>query len=258
MANLKKDLLTEIHKQFKTWPKAPRERQLAAAQYMAKNAPTSYEFKGMRIPQVRTSFKKIPLREFSRDEQVKAFSELWTRTSIFEEALFSLYWLEDLKPEELLQYLSFILRWSERIDNWAHADAYSHFLAKIYEMNPKNLEGFFAKWRLSSNPWFRRLSIVGILYYSRMRKKYPSFQKLIKSVEPLLFDEHYYVQKGVGWTLREIYNIYPRETFPFLLRNAENFHPAAWYAVTEKLSKVEKNSIKSKRFSKKGIKKNVR
>jgi 3-methyladenine DNA glycosylase AlkD len=59
--------------------------------------------------------------------------------------------------------------------------------------------------------------------------------------------EHYYVQKGVGWTLREISNIYPNEAFAYLEANIGRISAVAFTAATEKLSPAKKNHIKKLR-----------
>ena len=64
--------------------------------------------------------------------------------------------------------------------------------------------------------------------------------------------EHYYVQKGVGWTLREIGNVYPDEALAFLEANIGQLSAAAFTAATEKLSPAKKNRIKKLRALVKG------
>ena len=89
--------------------------------------------------------------------------------------------------------------------------------------------------------------MVSLLYYSRFRKKYPSFKSMIPLVENHMFHEYYYVQKGVGWTIRELYNIYPKETFKFIKSNAKNISSHAYVAATEKLANEDKEIIRNLR-----------
>ena len=55
--------------------------------------------------------------------------------------------------------------------------------------------------------------------------------------------EEYYVQKAVGWTLRECYNAYPAETTKFITNNLSNIHSDAWYAASEKMPLELKNKL---------------
>ena len=82
--------------------------------------------------------------------------------------------------------------------------------------------------------------MVGLVYYARKRKKFPPQRLIIRLVDPHLADKHYYVQKAVGWTLRECWNIYPSPTYQYLKKNAHLIPSGGWTAATEKLSKAEK------------------
>jgi 3-methyladenine DNA glycosylase AlkD len=99
------------------------------------------------------------------------------------------------------------------------------------------------KWNKSLNPWLRRQSIVSLLNYSRLRKKKLSFEELIYFVDPLCVDEAFYVQRAVGWTLREIYNLYPKKTYVYLAKNIHKITSLAFSAATEKLKKEEKEKL---------------
>ena len=66
-------------------------------------------------------------------------------------------------------------------------------------------------------------------------------------IKPHLQAPEYYLQKAVGWTLRECYNVYPAETTDFITKNLSNIHSDAWYAASEKMPKALKNKLVSKR-----------
>ena len=83
--------------------------------------------------------------------------------------------------------------------------------------------------------WFRRQSLVSLLYYSRLRRVVLPCEFLLEMVAAQLEDEDYYVQKAVGWTLREIYNIYPQRVTEFLQANVDKVSSHAWQAASEKL-----------------------
>lgn len=63
-------------------------------------------------------------------------------------------------------------------------------------------------------------------------------------VEPLLADKAYYVEKGVGWTLREIGNIYPNEQEKFQFENANKICAYAYSSATEKWDKAKREKLK--------------
>jgi len=103
------------------------------------------------------------------------------------------------------------------------------------------------KWNKARFHWKRRQSVVSLLEYAQKRKKVLPYKTLIEFINPLLKDEEYYVQKGVGWTLREIYNVFPQETLGFFYINLHNIKPLAYTAATEKLDKKTKKELNEKR-----------
>jgi 3-methyladenine DNA glycosylase AlkD len=160
----------------------------------------------------------------------------------------ALAWFDDRKQMEILvDYWPMLKKWSAQIDNWAHSDTLSGIYSRVLEQSPELAYSTLQKWNQSKNPWLRRLSIVSLFYYSSQRKKVLPLRKVLSLVEPQLDYEHYYVQKGVGWTLREAGNVYPKETFSFLEKNIRRLSPAAFSAATEKLTKQQKDRLKALR-----------
>jgi 3-methyladenine DNA glycosylase AlkD len=88
---------------------------------------------------------------------------------------------------------------------------------------------------------------VSLLYYSAQRKTVLPFSKITALVESQIDYDHHYVQRGVGWTLREAGNVYPKETFKFLEKNIQRLSAIAFSAATEKLAKAQKDRLKNLR-----------
>ena len=76
-------------------------------------------------------------------------------------------------------------------------------------------------------------------------------------VETQIDFDHYYVQKGVGWTLREAGHAYPKEVFAYFEKNMGRLSAHAFSAATEKLSQKQKEHLKKIRKAAK-VKKAVR
>ena len=60
-------------------------------------------------------------------------------------------------------------------------------------------------------------------------------------------DKEYYVQKGVGWTLREMNTVYPKETFPCLVKHIKAISSIAFTIAIEKMSTQQKAQLKTLR-----------
>ncbi len=206
---------------------------------------------GLKVPHVHQTQKKG--FSFSQSlEAARIWDYIWHHSDCFEVMSLALGWFELKKKEgDLERHWPRLKRWSERIDNWAHSDGLSGVYASILEDSPELVYPTLVKWNRSKNPWLRRLSIVSLLFYSSQRKKRVlPFAKIIKLVEPQLEFEHYYVQKGVGWTLRETGNVYPEETYKFLEKNIGRISAAAFSACTEKLPAARKARLKALRAEK--------
>jgi 3-methyladenine DNA glycosylase AlkD len=87
--------------------------------------------------------------------------------------------------------------------------------------------------------------MVSLIEYASRRTRFLPFAELIAFLEPLLDDEEYYVQKGLGWTLREIGNAYPEEVATFMDKYAPRLAPQAWTAATKNLGKQEKLRLRA-------------
>ncbi|MEK6628609.1 MAG: DNA alkylation repair protein [Bdellovibrionota bacterium] len=214
-------------------------------------------FLNLTIPEIKHQLATL----FSTTEESYSASlfadmeSLWFESEIFDAKTFAVYWLDKQKPEFLIKNHKKILSWSNEIDNWAHADGLCSIYARMFEQMPKLILPTYLKWNRHKNSWLRRCSMVGLFYYSRARTNQPSFNLAKKLVNPHFSAPEYYVQKAVGWTIREMYNTYPPETIQYIENNNHQLSSVAWVAASEKLpAKLKKSILTKRRFlrSKKG------
>jgi len=201
---------------------------------------------GLSVPQSRAALKNgYSFLKLPADNVLQAFDHIWFNARFFEQMSQSIYFYEKKSlPEEHFRTIS---GWVDRCDNWAHSDGLSSIYARALEETPDIVLPVLQSWNRSDNPWKRRQSVVSLLYYSRARKKTQTFEVMIKLVEALLNDNDYYVQKGLGWTLRELYNRFQDKTLTFISKNISVISPAAWQASTEKLPATTKNALLAQR-----------
>ena len=204
--------LTELKK----FSPPDRPALFLAESYIGRNQ-SRFIFLDLKTSDVRSVLKTQPaLFLLPVEKQFKAFQEIWFSADVFELKILPLYWLESLSLDQLLFFSNDLISWATEIDNWALSDNLCSHYAKIFEHAPKKLSETFLNWNQHSNLWLRRISMVSLMYYSRARKKFPPFKTLEKFVRPHLSAQEYYVQKAVGWTIREFYNVYPVETIRFI------------------------------------------
>ena len=97
------------------------------------------------------------------------------------------------------------------------------------------------------NLWKRRQSVVSLLYFSRTKKVYLPFDKIATLIKHLLSDNEYYVQKGVGWALREMHTVYPTESLQFFKEHINKISAIAFTICMEKMTTEEKEVLKQLR-----------
>lgn len=184
----------------------------------------------------------------SVEEQFTIWDFIWQNASLFDTMSLALFFADGyVKKSDMPKFWKTISKWQKRIDNWAHSDELSVINAHILEQYPDVVFPQLEKWNRSKNAWDRRQSIVSLIAYHKMRKKVLPFSKMIALVNNLVSDENYFVQKGVGWTLRELYNAYPDDTWNYLLKNYNRITGTAFAAASEKLLPAQKEKLKKMR-----------
>lgn len=208
-------------------------------------------FLDVKTPEQRLRFKRG--FSFSNEDarsQWKIWDEIWRKASVFEAMNFSLYWADSRRDKDLLDHLPQLIKWQRRVDNWAHSDSLSSLFAYALEHESKLMWEQLEDWSGSKQSWDCRQSIVGIYCYASSRGKLPPFKRAMKLIQKQLRHPDYFVQKGVGWALRESYNAYPRETLLLLEKEAAQLTPVAWQAASEKLPSVVRAKFLRQRMEK--------
>lgn len=127
------------------------------------------------------------------------------------------------------------------VENWAHADVLATKVTPVFlELEIATMEDF-RTWLSSPSKWSRRIAAVTMLW---QRGKL-SPQELLDFVQPLMKDPERAVQQGVGWFLRELWKLSPREVEDFLFLHKDSAPRLIIQYATEKMGKDRK-----KRFSK--------
>lgn len=245
---MKKQFLSDLESQLE---KLSKERNGPKSQHVPQDYFNSEDPKmtylNLRIPQLRAKLKDVILdfkkESVSFDDQFEVMEHLWFNGASFEARAIALFWLENQDAKDLAPRAKYIKNWIDRIGNWAHSDSYASTLARIFEFDQKKLLSTFKSWNKHKNSWRRRNSLVGLMLYARLRKKHPSFELCRSMIATQLDAPEYYVQKAVGWTLREMYTVYPKQSYAYIQKNIKRISPTAWYATGERMSAKEKAAL---------------
>lgn len=212
---------------------------------------TGYEVIGLTVPMQRSILKTgYSFSTLSLDEQLPVWDAIWKSSDVYEVLSQCIYFVEKNRLKlEAKEVWKVVRTWVNKIDNWAHSDGLSDIYAHLMEQMPEEIYNQYQVWNKSENPWKRRQSLVGMLLYSKKRKTLLPAIKLLNMVDPLIADKDYFVQKGLGWALREIGNIYLEEAMAFLNENCTILHPVAFATAVEKIDPEFKNILKLRRKS---------
>ena len=128
----------------------------------------------------------------------------------------------------------------EVVENWAHADVIATKITPVLlELNVASLDDF-GPWRFSKSKWTRRVAAVTLLF---LRDHQP-VELLLEFVQPLMQDVTRPVQQGVGWFLRELWKLHPREVEDFLFAEKDKAPRLIIQYATEKMNKDKKKRFR--------------
>ncbi len=178
------------------------------------------------------TFSKLPF-----EEQLAIWDLIWRRHPGFYPRLHAFFFLErHMKKEVHLRAMwPVIVHWQDEVGDWGLCDALAKIYTRILEFMPEVVYPQLVQWNTGENLWKRRQSIVSLLYYSRTKKIYLKFNEIIPLLARLVNDKEYYVQKGLGWALREVHNVYPEEAFAWLKENIRSISAIAFSPAIEKM-----------------------
>lgn len=238
-SKLETEILSYLNKM-----KVPERQEMFKGEKYIGGGQSKLQYMDLVTADVRSILKKnLSVFKLPVEKQFEAFQEVWFSTEVFEVKMVALYWVMQLKDEALIKFVTPLIEWAKEIDNWATSDMLSSVYSRVFEKSPSLLLSTFKVWNRHANPWLRRQSLVSLYYYARMRKRKPSFFLSQSFVSRNFFYPEYYVQKAVGWTLREMYQTYPEQTLELIKKNVSQLSSVAWVAATEKLPAAIKKPL---------------
>ena len=121
---------------------------------------------------------------------------------------------------------TYVTGWGSCDDFCTHA--FGEFLYQFPEVVTQ-----VKSWTKSDNRWVRRASAV-VLIYSIRRDAH--IEDGFTIADMLLLDEDVMVQKGYGWMLKEISNVYPQRVFEYVMAHKDVMPRTSLRYAIEKLS----------------------
>lgn len=177
-------------------------------------------------------------------DQFNFWESIWFNTYHYNLMHLSLYYLVQANNKlGKAGYTKQILNWANLIDNWAHSDTLSSIYGKLWRFEPRTIKETILDWNVSENPWLRRQSLVIPVYLAKLNDDNLTAWTL-PLIKNLIHDENYFVQKGIGWLLRELDVIEPEVTKRFVRENVLSLTSVAFTTTIEKYAATDKNELK--------------
>ena len=205
------------------------------------------EFLGVTVPVIRklaapiaTEFKKsgnlTPALRYAR--------ALW-QTEIHEPRTSAILIVAECEPifDDRVWKLGWA--WLGQIDNWGHCDGIAGYmlapLVKTAVHKHKSRRREMLRKTTDPNPWVRRGALVSMIPSIRTDKE---SEFILNLAARAIRDDDYFVQKGLGWALRECAHHNPREVISFIQTHRERMRRST---ITNALSRLPKTLQKAAR-----------
>jgi 3-methyladenine DNA glycosylase AlkD len=214
-----------------------------------KDRGSQLEHLGIKFPVLRKRVKQgFSFYELPQEQILEVWDYLW-KTSTCGDVLFATleYYAPIVKKEVNPNLWSVMQKWNKRVDNWCHSDGLSAIYSRILEAYPEKVYPQMIKWNQSKSEWLKRISLVSLIHYSGKNAVYLPLTKVLPLVSNCLGDERYYVQTAVGWVLREMGNVYPKEVMKYLETHIERLSSVAFSKTIERINMKDRTKLKKKR-----------
>jgi 3-methyladenine DNA glycosylase AlkD len=122
--------------------------------------------------------------------------ELW-KAGALEEKILAVKMLGKIAKKDPERSLKLIQFFAKNIGNWAVCDAMGmQGLKPILKTHQQEVFALARMYNGSKDFWQRRLSLVLVEWYTRVKTLHPEIKRLVKNLE---YDEEYYVKKAIAW-----------------------------------------------------------
>lgn len=187
-----------------------REKAESMERYMKNHFP----FLGIQTPERKQLFREV----LQNNEVPKAaelpviLHELWALPER-EFQMVALTLLDKYRKQlnethlPLLEELITTKSWWDSVDMLA-----SHFVGLILAAHPHLIEPYVQKWMASDNMWLQRTCLLFQLKY----KEKTDTKLLFSLIEQLSHSKEFFIQKAIGWVLREYAKTNPEAVWEFV------------------------------------------
>ncbi len=216
MVELERPMLKEFLAELQQF--ADPERAEGSKRYHKINRP----YMGVRVPEI-TGISAAAARKYGGKDLLALCDRLW-ETNIHEARIAAGKILERKEVTNIEGIWARVDRYKEDLDSWAIADHLAHAAFRCLEQEPLYLDEIENKWLHHPSFWVRRASLVFTLF---LAKKGKDPERPLSWAAGMVDDHEWFIQKAIGWWLRELSKHNPDRAGIFLEEYSSRMKPFA-------------------------------
>ena len=201
----------------KLYEKMIQHKNEEQAQKMSKYMLNKFEYIGIKTPERRKIFKNF-FKEYKNEEKIdwEFVNKCWEnkhREFQYVAADYLQNMKDKLTRDDIPKFKQLILKksWWDTIDN---LDMTIGTLA----LKDSNVNKILLEWSLDENIWLRRIAID----HQLLRKEKTNTELLEKILKNNLGQAEFFINKSIGWALRDYSKTNPEWVKNFIEKNREN------------------------------------
>ncbi|MER2090153.1 MAG: DNA alkylation repair protein [Sporosarcina sp.] len=176
-----------------------------------------FPFLGIKSP-LRKELVKEQFREYALPEPGRLFDEVWKLYNLpereYQYAAIAL--IEKMKKHVTTEDYPSLLQLIETKSWWDSVDSIApHFVGHLVKLDRGYGEKIMMEWSLSNNMWTNRSAILHQLKF----KHDTDIDLLFKIIEQHSSSKEFFIQKAIGWALREYAKTDPDSVKSFVERH---------------------------------------
>ena len=209
---------------------------------MAKDRRSQMRYVGIRVPALRQRVKQgFSFYALDASHILDIWDDLWMH-SAWGDVLFAAeeHYRPVVRRQVTPDMWPVMRRWIARVDNWAHADVLSGLYSRLVEADRETVLPELQRWNVEEDLWPKRVSIVSLIHYTGKNAVFLPPDVVLPMVDNCVEDRRYYMQKAVGWVLREMWRVHPDEVGDYVQSVLPRIAPAAFTRAIERHPKEER------------------
>lgn len=209
------------------------------------------DYVGISVPDRRKLMKQgFSFSDLPDGQMLEVWDDLWLHSDNGD-VLFCVidYYHPMLRKQINPIFWPTMKHWIARVENWCHADGLSGIYSRLLEADMNTVLPTLQEWNAMDDLWPKRVSIVSLVHYTGKNAVFLSPDIVFPMVASCLDDHRDYMQKAVGWVLREMDRVYPEDVKRFLEDSMATIGATALSRAIERRGKSERHEMQERRKS---------